>query len=410
MSHLAFIPNSIIAYIGNLFPTSRHERIFLVGGAVRDILLGREHTDIDLVAALSAEEFASCGFRMVAGKTTAPIWFRHDAAFGKIEVTPLADVASLTDDLGRRDFTANAMALTLSGEIIDPLGGRADIVHKLLRSCSARTFLDDPLRIFRALRFEADGWRMTLETADLISRQEWSHDLENIPAERFSREMIKALGSLQPERFFERMRELKAGENFLPELFQMPGIPAGPLIHHPEGDLCTHSVQVLQRVTVMTGDPLTRFCAFFHDIGKLATNPALYPRHHGHDQTGFGMAGAFCHRLRLPAQYGTALAWVCRLHGTFNLWDNLRDSTRIKVAEQAIKAGITDILPLVCAADKAGGSEPDEWRLAVALAGMSARELGINVQQLEGMQPAARPGHILQARVEKLRVTRTSST
>lgn len=402
--------NSIISKIATLFPPSQHERVFLVGGAVRDALLGHEHTDIDLVAALTKEEFTANGFRLVAGKTTAPIWMRHDAAFGTIEVTPLADVADLSADLLRRDFTANALALTLSGTTIDPLGGGADIEQRLLRACTPRTFLDDPLRIIRALRFEADGWRMSPETEGVIRGRVWSHELAQIPAERFSREMIKALGAPHTERFFQRMRELNVGENFLPELFRMPAIPAGPLVHHPEGDLFTHSIQVLHRVAATSIDPAARFCAMFHDIGKLATSPALYPKHHGHDQAGFGMAHGFCQRLRLPAHYGRSLAWISRLHGTFNLWDQLRDATKLRVAEQAIKAGIVEVLPLVAAGDKTEGGEPKEWRTAVRVAGMSARELGIDLHKLEGMPPAKRSEPILQARVELFRLTRTVST
>jgi tRNA nucleotidyltransferase (CCA-adding enzyme) len=162
-------------------------------------------------------------------------------------------------------------------------------------------------------------------------------------------------------------------------------------------------------VSAGSSDPLTRFCALFHDIGKLATSPALYPKHHGHDQSGFGLSLEFCRRLRLPAIYGQALAWVSRLHGTFNLWDQLRDSTRIRMAEQALKNGITDILPLVSAADKAGGREPGDWREALRIAGLSSSELGIDLQILERIQPAKRTEHILQKRVEMFRSTRTVS-
>jgi tRNA nucleotidyltransferase (CCA-adding enzyme) len=189
----------------------------------------------------------------------------------------------------------------------------------------------------------------------------------------------------------------------------MPLIPAGPLIHHPEGDLFSHSIQVLQRASDASSDPLTRFCAMFHDIGKLGTAPTLYPRHHGHDQAGFKMALECCMRLRLPAQYGTALAWISRLHGTFNLWDQLRDTTRIRMAGQALKAGITEILPLVAAADKTGGTEPAEWRKALRCADMSSVELGIDPQVLVRMQPSKRSDHILQKRVECFRATLTAS-
>jgi len=390
-----------------IFPLATHQRIFLVGGVVRDFLLGQVHLDIDLAAALTKEEFEASGFRLVIGKSTSPIWFRHDTGFGTIEATPLTHVADLSVDLHRRDFTINAMAISLTGEFIDPLGGRGDLAGKLLRNCTPETFIDDPLRIFRALRFEADGWRMTPESEELIRSQDWSSALSHIPVERFSREMIKALGTVRPEEFFERMLELNIGENFLPELYRMPDIPAGPFIHHPEGDLFTHSIQVLQRLSPRTIDPLARFSAMFHDLGKLATSPALYPKHYGHDQAGFKLAAVLCQRLRLPAQYDRALSWVSRLHGTFNLWDQLRDATKLRVADQAIKAGIVDILPLVAAADKAGGKEPEEWRAVVAIAGMSACELGIDLKQLEQMQPSKRNDHIQQKRVEKHLSTRT---
>lgn len=402
--------NPAIDFLKGLFPETCHDRIFLVGGSVRDLLLGRGSNDIDLVAALSGDALAPRGFRLVTGKSTAPIWFSYDPVFGKIEVTPLADISRLNADLERRDFTINALAMTLAGRVIDPLGGRRDLEQRLLRACSPCSFLDDPLRIFRAFRFEAGGWRMTAETVALIREREWKQPLATVPVERFSREMLKALETSGPERFFLRMLELKIGEDRLPELFRMPHIPAGPLIHHPEGDLFTHAIQVLQRVAEQTGDPLARFCALFHDIGKLATDLCLYPRHHGHEEAGFALATAFCDRLRLAATFRAALAWTSRLHGTLNRWPELRDATRIRVAEQAVKAGITGILPLVALADKSGGVEIDEWENAVRIARMSATDLGIDVVHLERMPVGKRPGFILQKRVEMLRgVIPTSS-
>jgi len=400
---------NILDHLKAIFPENAHRRVFLVGGAVRDLLLGREHTDIDLAAALTTQEFASLGFHLVEGKSTAAIWQRHIAGLATLEVTVLPDTTDLGEDLRRRDFTVNAMAMTLAGDVIDPLGARVDLAHKRLSPCSRRSFSDDPLRVFRAFRFAADGWRMTPECIRQISEHDWSADLVKVPVERFSREMLKALANPEPERFFQLMLEMHAGQGYLPELFRMPQVPAGPLEHHPEGDLFSHSIQVLQRVTAGSDDPLARFCGFFHDIGKLATDPALYPRHHGHDQTGFQLSDRFCRRMRLPARYGRALAWVSRLHGTLNLWDQLRDSTRIRMAVQALKGGIADILPLVSAADKAGGSEPDEWRDALRIAGMSSVELGIDPLGLERMQPSKRADHILQKRVERFRTTPTVS-
>lgn len=395
--------NTTMGLLKGLFPAACHDRIFLVGGSVRDALLYKESKDMDLAAALTPDEFRAAGFRRIEGKSTAPIWFRYDETFGKTEVTPLSDVSLLAIDLAGRDFTVNAIAMTLVGEFIDPLGGKRDLEKHLLRACSPRSFLADPLRIFRALRFEADGWRMSPETETLVRERDWSPHLAPIPVERFTREMLKAMETPKPQRFFQRMLELSVGESWLPELFRLPVIPAGPLLHHPEGDLFTHSIQVLERVAGQTDNPLARFCALFHDIGKLATDPVEYPKHHGHDQAGFALAVAFCDRLRLPAEYRTALAWTSRLHGTLNRWTELRGATRVRLAEQALKAGIAVILPLVSSADKSVIGEIAGWENAVRIARMSATDLGIDVAHLETMVAGKRPELILQKRVEMLR-------
>jgi tRNA nucleotidyltransferase (CCA-adding enzyme) len=394
-----------IAFLKELFPPSNHERILLVGGSVRDHLLERQGTDIDLATCLGEVELLACGFRRVVPQSTVPIWFRHVPAFGSIEVTLLADLGNaLAQDLTRRDFTVNAMAMTLEGVIIDPLHGKRDLEERRLASCSPNSFRDDPLRIFRAFRFEADGWRMTPGCEALIREQDWQQTLSLVPVERYSREMLKALEAEEPERFFTRMLQFDAGRGYLPELFAMPAIPAGPLQHHPEGDLFSHVVQVLQRVAVRTDNPLARFCAFFHDIGKLATDPALYPKHHGHDDAGFDMARTLCVRLRLPSGYGAALAWTSRLHGMLNRWDELRDSTRLKTAQQALKAGIGEILLQVSQADKPDGLlKREQWDRTVRVAAMTTTDLGIDIARLEGIAPANRPDFILQKRIELLR-------
>lgn len=391
------------AELAELFPPACHGRVCLVGGCVRDHLLARPGRDIDLVAAVDVELLRGAGFRLVSGKSTAPIWFRHDPRFGVIELTPLPGPEALDADLRRRDFTVNSLAMDLGGRLHDPLGGRTDIEQRLLRPCSPTTFRDDPLRIFRALRFAADGWRMSGECEGLIREQGWADELARIPVERFSREMLKACAAPHPERFFRGMLELGVGAGYLPELFRMPCIPAGPLEHHPEGDLLTHSLQVLERVARRSDAPLARFCALFHDIGKLATDPARYPRHHGHDRAGADLAHQLCDRLRLSARQRTALAGVSRLHMTLNRWDELRDATRMRTAEQASKWGIAEILALVSMADSAASDVPDGWEVVVAVAGMSATELGIDPARLGGMSGDGRRALIHQKRVELLR-------
>ena len=393
----------IITFLHNLFPVELQSRIVLVGGTVRDMLLGKESRDIDLVAALFHDDLLALGFRLVEASSSATIYFKHHHTFGKIEVTRINSMDELVGNLLQRDFTINAMAMDLAGERIDPLGGETDLKARIIMACSKQSLTGDPLRIFRAFRFECSGWRMTPETELLILARDWSDTLSTMPVERFSNEMLKALAGITPERFFERMIEFSVGMDFLPELFKMPHIPAGPLEHHPEGDLFTHSLQVLQRVAATTGDPLARFCAFFHDLGKLTTDPVLYPKHHGHDDVGYEMAEDFCNRLCLPATYRKTVALICRLHGTANKWNELRGSTKVRMAEQAIKAGIVQILPLVSTADKPGNQAITGWEDAVRVAAMNTRELGIDQEKLEAMPVENRPSYILQKRVDVLR-------
>jgi tRNA nucleotidyltransferase (CCA-adding enzyme) len=394
---------TVSAFLKGLFPAECHGRVFLVGGIVRDFQLGKESQDIDLAAALPADDLVSLGFRLVEGKSTAPIYFKYHDEFGKIEVVLLADTAALTEDLFRRDFSCNAMAMSLAGELIDPLRGRDDTQKRQLRACTQHSFRDDPVRIFRAFRFETEGWQLTPETAALIREDDWDEAFLGIPVERFSREMMKALEKGKPERFFIRMVEFAVGATLLPELFRMPRIPAGPVEHHPEEDLLTHSIQVLQRAAAQTPDATARFCAMFHDIGKLATEPALYPKHYGHDEAGFKMALEFCNRLCLSAAHRKALAWTSRLHIKANQWEKLRDSTRIKVAEQAVKGGITEILPLVAATEKPGTAGMAGWEETVRVVRMTTADLGIKQERLLAMAPEERHPFILQKQVEALR-------
>lgn len=392
-----------LPFLKSLFPPSRHDRVYLVGGTVRDMLLGRESQDIDLVAALPHDELCALGFRLVEPTSGATIYFKYHPEFGKIEVTRIGNRDALEEDLLQRDFSVNAMAMDLSGREIDPLGGRRDLKVGTLRACRASSFANDPLRIFRAFRFETDGWRMAAETTALIRKQDWNAAFSAMPIERFSNEMLKALARKEPERFFQLMIEFGVGSEFLPEIFRMPQVPAGPLQHHPEGDLLTHSIQVLQRVAAETSEPLPRFCALFHDLGKLATDPALYPKHHGHDNAGFSIAVDFCNRLRLPAPYRKALAWVSSLHGKANLWKTLRDSSKLKMAEQAFKGGIVEILPLIAAADKAGGLPMTGWEGVVRIVRMTTAELGIEQHVLEAKDVKNRAAFILQKRIEMLK-------
>ena len=156
--------------------------------------------------------------------------------------------------------------------------------------------------------------------------------------------MLKALEAAEPERFFARMLQFDVGRGYLPELFAMPAIPAGPLQHHPEGDLFSHAVQVLQRVAERTGTPWPGSAPFFTISASWPPTRRSTPGITATMKQVLTWPACLCERLRLSSEYRTALAWTSRLHGMLNRWDELRDSTRLKTAQQALKAGIGEIL------------------------------------------------------------------
>ncbi len=394
---------SVINQIKAIFPESFWPNLWLVGGTVRDILLNKPVQDIDLVAAIAPAQLETVGFRPISPVSSTPIWFKYLPEIGKIEITVIEAPSYLEQDLRRRDFTINALAMNLDCRVVDPLEGESDLAARQLRICSGLSLQDDPIRIFRAFRFAADGWSLHSDTLQQIGSHIREQAFASIPVERFSRELQKALAKAEPERFFTLMLQLRVGECYLPELFSMPQIPAGPLQYHPEGDLFTHSIQVMQRVAAKSPDPLARFCGFFHDLGKLSTDPALYPKHHGHDEAGYEPALKMCERLRLPASWQKALAFTCRLHTKANNWDKLRSSTRIRLAEQAAKAGIAEILPMVSSADKPDGSGMNGWETALRITAMTTAELGI-VQEIFLQMPVQhRANQILHKRIQRLR-------
>ena len=395
--------DELIAALKAFFPERLHPAIFMVGGMVRDVLLGVECQDVDLVAAAPVSELTALGFRLVESKSTPNIYFRFKEPFGKIEITWLPSPDALPEDLSRRDFTVNAMAMSLDGRLVDPLRGKPDLKRRVLHCCSPESLADDPLRILRAFRFECEGWRLDAEAERVLKGRDWTPPLQSIPVERFSREMLKALAKDDPSRFFRRMLEFGIGVNFLPEIFRMADIQAGPPQHHPEGDLFTHSLQVLDRMAGLTPDPVARFCALFHDLGKLYTPPELHPKHHGHDTLGAAQVPAFCKRLRLPVALQRALQATNRLHNNANRWEELRDSTKIRLALDAIKGGIQEFLPLQVAADF-HASMPG-WEAALEVAKLNAAQLGIDPALLDAKEvpPEKLQQIIMQQRVSQFR-------
>ena len=271
---------------------------YLVGGAVRDSLLGLPVRDRDwVVVGADAETMLAQGFLPV-GKDF-PVFLHPDSreeyALARTErktakgYTGFAFHAdkdvTLEQDLMRRDLTINAIAQSSDGLIIDPFGGEADLRRKILRHVSP-AFAEDPVRILRTARFAARyGFEVAEETMCLMRQMVEAGEADALVAERVWQELAKGLMEKQPRRMFEILRECGALKVLLPEIDALFGIPQ-PAAHHPEIDCGLHTLMVLQRAADMNLGLPARYAALLHALGKALTPPDLLPKHHGHDPAG----------------------------------------------------------------------------------------------------------------------------
>lgn len=394
--------NLLMKRLSDALPGHLAQRSLLVGGAVRDLARGMVPGDFDLLCLAQGDELRANGFHRVTGRSAGEVFVRHLPSLGRVEATCLESLGQLPAELARRDFTVNAMAVDFHGRLHDPLRGAEDLAWRRLRPCYPLIFADDPARIFRAFRFFSDGWQPSDDLLHLLADQIRLASVQQLPVERFSGEMLKALASTDPGQFFTALTRYPASNCFLPEIAAMAAIPAGPATHHPEGDLLSHAGEVLQRMILRNGSSIARFCAFFHDLGKLATDPQLYPRHHGHEEAGAGLADALCVRLKLPNSYRRGLRTTCLLHGQVNRWEELRPATRLKVVEQALKGGIVDFLPDLSLCDKPRHGGLPGWNQALRIARLPLDELAIELSRLMALDEERRGDFIRQRRVKLL--------
>ena len=289
-------------------------KIYLVGGAIRDELLGRKVHDKDFVViGATADEMLSLGFKQV-GKNF-PVFLHPDTkeeyALARKEIktgkghkdfefvfTP--DV-SLKEDSLRRDFTCNALYQDIdSKEIIDYHHGIEDIKKRILRHVSEH-FKEDPLRVLRMCRFTAQlDFNVAPETMDLCQRMVKADALKNLSKERIWQELEKALSSKTFYRFIEVARECGALEVILPEVNRLFSIPER-LDYHPEGNSGAHTLLALKAAD--SDNPFVNFAVLLHDIGKIKTDPACWPSHRGHDEYGPEIIKNIGKRLHIPTAY-----------------------------------------------------------------------------------------------------------
>ena len=319
--------------------------IYLVGGAVRDKLLGLPLKDRDwVVVGATPEAMSARGYKMVGADF--PVFLHPDTkeeyALARTErksgrgykgftVYAGADV-SLEQDLARRDLTINAMAEDDSGRLIDPFHGADDLKRGILRHVSP-AFAEDPLRVLRVARFAARfGFAVAVETMALMQEIVAAGEMEMLVAERVWSELERALGEKLPVRFFEVLRECGALKRLMPELDALFGVPQPPE-HHPEIDTGVHTFMVLAQAARLSTDARVRFAALVHDLGKGTTPVAQWPKHHGHEQRSVALVRAVCERFRVPNEFRDLAILVARYHAHCHRAVELRDDTLLETLE-----------------------------------------------------------------------------
>jgi tRNA nucleotidyltransferase (CCA-adding enzyme) len=316
---------------------------YLVGGAVRDRLLGLPPGDRDhVVVGATPEAMLQAGFRPVG--RDFPVFLHprtgEEHALARTErksarghrgfVVDAHPSVTLEEDLGRRDFTINAIAERSDGSLVDPHGGAADIGARVLRHVGP-AFTEDPLRVLRAARFMARfaplGFRIADDTIDLMRAMVDSGELADLVPERVWQELVRALGSSQPSAFLQALRGCGALRAVLPEVDSLYGIPQRAE-YHPEVDTGVHVELVCDMAARLApGDDVIGFAALTHDLGKALTPADELPRHVRHEQRGVPPLRALCQRLRVPAAHRDLAELTCREHLNVHRLAELRADT-----------------------------------------------------------------------------------
>ena len=346
--------------------------IYLVGGYVRDKLLGLETKDRDwLVVGATPEEMLKQDFRQV-GKDF-PVFLHPQtneeyalarterktaAGYSGFSFHAAADV-TLEEDLIRRDLTINAIAQSDNGELIDPFNGQSDIKEKVLRHVSP-AFIEDPVRILRIARFAARfadlGFTIADETQELMTKMVNNGEVDALVPERVWQETMRALSEKTPARYFEVLRNCGALKKLFPELDQLWGVPQ-PEKHHPEIDTGVHTMMVLTQAAKLSNDPKVRFAALVHDLGKGTTPTSQWPKHIDHESRGVPLVEALCERYRIPNDYRELAVIVTQYHLHYHRAAELRDDTLLKTLESLDafrRPERFELFLLACEADSRG--------------------------------------------------------
>lgn len=347
-------------------------KVYLVGGAVRDQLLGYPVHERDwVVVGSTPQELLDQQYRQVG--RDFPVFLhpktKEEYALARTErksapgyygfECDFSPSVTLEEDLARRDLTINAMAMDSDGNIIDPYNGQQDLKNKVLRHVSP-AFVEDPVRVLRVARFAARyhhlGFTLANETRSLMYSMVCKGELNHLVPERVWQEWQHSLEERNPEQFILLLRACDALKVICPELNNLFGVP-NPYIYHHEIDSGVHTMMVLSAAAAHTNDPVTRFAALVHDLGKALTPMGKWPSHHGHEESGVPVIEALCARLRIPNEYRTLAVLVSRFHLTIHRLNELRASTIVKLFEKSDafrRPQLFDQLLIACQSDAEG--------------------------------------------------------
>ena len=405
--------------------------IFLVGGAVRDRLLGLPCGDHDhVVVGETPESMLAAGFKTV-GKDF-PVFLHpqtgEEYALARTErksgrgyrgfVVHAEPTVTLEEDLIRRDFTINAIAENADGTLVDPYGGARDIETRVLRHVGP-AFVEDPLRVLRAARFmarfAAHGFAVAPETMMLMREMVAAGELADLTPERVWQELSRALAYARPSAFLRTLRDCGALAVVLPEVDALYGVPQRAE-YHPEIDTGIHTELVCDMAArIAPGDDLVGFAALTHDLGKALTPHDELPKHILHEQRGLDPLRVLCARLKVPTAHRDLALSACREHLNVHRLFELRSGTihdlfaRNDAFRQPQRIAL---LAQVCEADKRGrgGMSESDYPQAAELLKLHATALslrGVDVMH-EGLEGPALGAALRLARIDAIRRARTA--
>jgi tRNA nucleotidyltransferase (CCA-adding enzyme) len=385
--------------------------VYLVGGAVRDELLGRAVTERDwVVVGATPEELLRDGYRQV-GKDF-PVFLHPESneeyALARTErktapgyhgfLTRHSPEVTLEEDLLRRDLTINAMARAADGSIVDPYGGQRDLAARLLRHVSP-AFSEDPLRILRVARFAARyaplGFTVAEDTLALMRGMVTEGEVASLVPERVWQETIRALAEPSPRTYLEVLRACGALKVLAPEIDCLWGIPQ-PAQYHPEVDTGEHLLLCLDAIAAMNSAVRVRFAVLLHDLGKGLTPREEWPRHIAHEARGLPAVRAVCERWRVPTDFRELAELACREHLRVHRALELRPETVLDLFEACDalrrRERFAELLE-ACEADQRGrlgrSTEPYPPRQYLAAALAVAAAVQLTPEERAGLQGPA---------------------